>query len=57
MAEQLKPEKLENEVEDSITTEKPETIRLACKMKEISEPLDNKYSNCPKSLWKFQVQN
>ena len=44
MAEESKQEKLENGVEngleESAATEKPEAKRLACKMEEMSEHLD-----------------
>ena len=54
MAEESKPEVLENNVvengvEDSTATEKSETKRLACKMKEMSEQLDNKIFKLPQT--------
>ena len=53
MAEESKSENLESEVddgvEDSTATEKSETKRLACKMKEMSEQLDNKMFKLPQT--------
>ena len=53
MAEESKPEKLENGVnngeEDSTDTEKSEPERLAYRMKEMSEQLDNKIFKLPQT--------
>ena len=61
MAEESKQEKLENGVEngleESAATEKPEAKRLACKMKEMSEHLDSKIFKLPQHPLKFQVQS
>ena len=53
MAEESKPDKLENGVnngeEDCTDTEKSEPERLACRMKEMSEQLDNKIFKLPQT--------
>ena len=49
MAEESKQEKLENGLEESAATEKPEAKRLTCKIKEMSEQLDSRIFKLPQT--------